>query len=147
LWRVKQFEYIQCDVHQFHGIEIEPSAAHIATVALWLTDHQENLRASRLLGGNFNRLPLVRRANIVCANALTTDWATVLLPELCDFVVGNPPFVGKTFQSAAQKSDFSAVMTGIHGAGNLDFVAAWYHTAARYLADAAARPGHAAAGD
>jgi hypothetical protein len=90
----KEFEYIQCDVHQCHGIEIEASAAHIATVALWLTDHQENLRASRLLGGNFNRLPLVRRANIVCANALTTDWATVLLPELCDYVVGNPPFVG-----------------------------------------------------
>ena len=137
----KQFEYIQCDVHQFHGIEIEPSAAHIATVALWLTDHQENLRASRILGGNFNRLPLVRRANIVCANALTVDWGSVLLPELCDYVVGNPPFVGKKEQSAEQKAVFGPVMAGLHGSGVLDFVAAWYVKAARYLADAAARTG------
>jgi hypothetical protein len=140
---VKEFGYIQCDVHQFHGIEIEASAAHIATVALWLTDHQENLRASRVLGGNFNRLPLVRRANIVCANALTTDWASVLLPELCDYVIGNPPFLGKTYQSTDQKRDMSGVMTGIHGAADLDFVAAWYVKAARYLSDAAARTGQA----
>lgn len=140
---VKEFGYIQCDVHQFHGIEIEASAAHIATVALWLTDHQENLRASRVLGGNFNRLPLVRRANIVCANALTTDWASVLLPELCDYVIGNPPFVGKKEQSAEQKASFQPVMEGVHGAGVLDFVAAWYVKAARYLSDAAARTGQA----
>lgn len=140
---VKEFGYIQCDVHQFHGIEIEASAAHIATVALWLTDHQENLRASRVLGGNFNRLPLVRRANIVCANALTTDWASVLLPELCDYVVGNPPFVGKKEQSTEQKASFQPVMEGVHGAGVLDFVAGWYVKAARYLSDAAARTGQA----
>ena len=139
----KEFAYIQCDVHQFHGIEIEPSAAHIATVALWLTDHQENLRASRALGGNFNRLPLVRRANIVLGNALTLDWASVLPPELCDYVIGNPPFLGKTYQSPDQKRDFAQVLYGVHGAGDLDFVAAWYVKAARYLADAAARTGQA----
>ena len=77
----KAFEFIQCDVHQCHGIEIEPSAAHIATVALWLTDHQENQRASRVLGGNFNRLPLDKKANIVCANALTTDWPACCRPS------------------------------------------------------------------
>ena len=140
---VKEFGYIQCDVHQFHGIEIEPSAAQIATVALWLTDHQENLRASRVLGGNFNRLPLVRRANILCGNALSIDWASVLLPELCDYVIGNPPFVGKKEQSADQKASFQPVMDAVHGAGVLDFVAAWYVKAARYLADAAARTGQA----
>lgn len=137
----KQFEYIQCDVHQFHGIEIEPSASHIATVALWLTDHQENLRASRILGGNFNRLPLVRRANIVCANALIVDWGSVLLPELCDYVVGNPPFIGAKFLSDAQRVDVGRVFHDVHNAGPLDFVAAWYVKAARYLADAAARTG------
>ena len=140
---VKEFGYIQCDVHQFHGIEIEPSAAQIATVALWLTDHQENLRASRVLGGNFNRLPLVRRANIVCANALSTDWASVLLPELCDYVIGNPPFVGAKFMSDAQRADVAIAFSGVQNAGLLDFVAAWYVKAARYLADAAARTGQA----
>ena len=140
---VKEFGYIQCDVHQFHGMEIEASAAHIATVALWLTDHQENLRASRVLGGNFNRLPLVRRANIVCANALTTDWASVLLPELCDYVIGNPPFVGAKFMSDGQRADVAIALGGVQNAGLLDFVAAWYVKAARYLSDAAARTGQA----
>jgi hypothetical protein len=129
----KAFEFIQCDVHQCHGIEIEPSAAHIATVALWLTDHQENLRASRVLGGNFNRLPLDKKANIVCANALTTDWASVLLPELCDYVIGNPPFVGAKFLSDAQRADVAHAFGDLHNAGLLDLVAAWYVKAARYV--------------
>lgn len=146
----KEFEQIQCDVHQCHGIEIEASAAHIATVALWLTDHQENLRASRALGGNFNRLPLVRKANIVQGNALTLEWAEVLPPAQCSYVIGNPPFVGKKEQTAAQKACFQPVMNALHGAGVLDFVAAWYVKAARYIrgescvgatASATAQPG------
>ena len=128
-----QFGQIQCDVHQFHGIEIEPSAAHIATVALWLTDHQENQRASRALGGNFNRLPLEKKANIACENALTTDWASVLPPERCAYVIGNPPWLGKANQSAAQKKELARVMHGVHGAGDLDFVCGWYILAAKYI--------------
>lgn len=129
----KQFEQIQCDVHQFHGIEIEASAAHIATVALWLTDHQENQRASKALGGNFDRLPLEKKANIVCANALTTDWSRVLAPEMCDYVIGNPPFIGAKFMSDAQRAEVARVFIGIHNAGLLDFVAAWYVKAAQYV--------------
>ena len=129
----KQFEHIRCDVHQFHGIEIEPSAAHIATVALWLTDHQENQRASLALGGNFNRLPLDKKANIVCANALTTDWASVLPPALCDYVIGNPPFVGAKFMSDAQRADVARAFGTVPNAGLLDFVAAWYVKAVPYI--------------
>ncbi|MEY4978827.1 MAG: hypothetical protein RLZZ352_1097 [Pseudomonadota bacterium] len=129
----KQFEHIRCDVHQFHGIEIEPSAAHIATVALWLTDHQENQRASMALGGNFNRLPLDKKANIVCANALSTDWASVLPPALCDYVIGNPPFVGAKFMSDAQRADVAQVFGLLPNAGLLDFVAAWYVKAVPYI--------------
>ena len=129
----KQFEQIQCDVHQFHGIEIEPSAAHIATVALWLTDHQENQRASKALGGNFNRLPLDKKANIACANALTKDWASVLPPELCDYIIGNPPFVGAKYLSDEQRADATRVFGKLPNAGLLDLVAAWYVKAVPYL--------------
>ena len=129
----KQFGQIQCDVHQFHGIEIEASAAHIATVALWLTDHQENQRASKALGGNFTRLPLKNKGNIVCANALTKDWASVLVPEMCDYVIGNPPFIGAKFMGDEQRADVARVFGSIHNAGLLDFVAAWYVKAAHYV--------------
>jgi hypothetical protein len=131
----REFETLRCDVDQCHGIEIEPSAAHIATVALWLTDHQENRAAGLALGGNYHRLPLKKRANIVMGNALTLDWAQVLPPAQCSYVVGNPPFIGSSYQSAEQKSHAAAVFHGIHGAGVLDFVAAWYIKAAHYLRD------------
>jgi hypothetical protein len=32
-------------VDKFHGIDIDESAVHIATLALWLVDHQMNLNS------------------------------------------------------------------------------------------------------
>lgn len=121
-----------CDVDQFHGIEIDPSAAQIATVALWLTDHQMNCRVNSN-GEPYRRLPLSARANIVCANALQLDWNEVIPAEKCSYVMGNPPFLGKSNQSAAQKEDMALVTKSIQSAGVLDYVAAWYVKAARYI--------------
>lgn len=112
----------QCDVHQFHGIEIDPTAAEIATVAMWLTDHQMNQR----WGASYKRLPLKNKANIVCANALRIDWEKVIPAERCDYIVGNPPFLGKSNQSSAQKEDMALIFEGAKGAGVLDYVTAWY---------------------
>ena len=123
---------IRCNVDQFHGIEIDDSAAQIATVALWLTDHQMNIKVQSL-GLYYHRIPLVKKANIVCANALRIDWNDVIPAEKCSFVMGNPPFVGSTYQSKEQKSDCAEVFKGMKGAGVLDLVAAWHITAARYI--------------
>jgi hypothetical protein len=123
---------IRCNVDQFHGIEIDDSAAQIATVALWLTDHQMNTKVQSL-GLYYHRIPLVKKANIVCANALRIDWNDVIPAEKCSFVMGNPPFVGSTYQSKEQKSDCAEVFKGMNGAGVLDLVAAWHITAARYI--------------
>lgn len=112
----------QCDVHQFHGIEIDPTAAEIATVAMWLTDHQMNQR----WGASYKRLPLKNKANIVCANALRIDWEKVIPAERCDYIVGNPPFLGYTQQSKEQKEDMAQIYQGAKGAGVLDYVTAWY---------------------
>ena len=124
---------ILCTVNQFHGIEIDDSAAQIATVALWLTDHQMNLKVGKELGNYFNRIPLTKKANIVCANALQIDWADVITPARCSFIMGNPPFVGSTFQTKEQKADCAAIFQGIQGGGVLDLVAAWHIKAARYI--------------
>ena len=123
---------ILCNVDQFHGIEIDDSAAQIATVALWLTDHQMNLKVQHF-GLYYKRIPLVKKANIVCANALRIDWADVLPPEQCSFVMGNPPFVGRQYQTNEQKADLALVFHGMSGAGVLDLVAAWHVKAARYI--------------
>jgi len=50
-----------------------------------------------------------------------------------DFIIGNPPFIGKSNQNAAQKTDMEKVFAGIKGAGVLDYVAAWYIKAAQFI--------------
>jgi type I restriction-modification system DNA methylase subunit len=123
---------ILCNVHQFHGIDIDESAVHIATLAMWLVDHQMNLRVQEL-GLYYNRIPLVKKANIVCANALRLNWEEVIEPKDCSFIMGNPPFVGRQYQTKAQKDDLALVFHGMNGAGVLDLVAAWHIKAARYI--------------
>jgi hypothetical protein len=90
-------------LEQVHGIEIEEWSSQIATVALFLTDHQENLKLETVLGYAPNRFPLTHSAKIVHANSLKTNWSDVC--EMGDnrIIVGNPPFLGSTFQSKEQK--------------------------------------------
>ncbi len=76
-------QLIALDVDQFHGIEIEEFPAQVAQVALWLIDHQMNLRASEAFGQYFVRIPLKATPHIVNGNALRRDWAEVLPPERC----------------------------------------------------------------
>ncbi|QXL84387.1 DNA methyltransferase [Comamonas sp. NLF-1-9] len=133
-------QLISLDVDQFFGIEIEEFPAQIAQVALWLVDHQMNLRVSEEFGLYFARIPLKSSARVVHGNALTLDWNEVLPAEQCSYVLGNPPFLGKKEQSAAQKEAFALVMGQIKGFGVLDFVAAWYIKAARYMQGAVSTP-------
>lgn len=118
-------------VEQVAGIEVEEFAARIAEVALWLMDHQLNLALSARFDQRYVRLPLTSGARILNQNALRTDWAAEF-PGL-DYIVGNPPFVGKKEQTATQKADLLYVYNGASGAGILDFVSGWYKKAADYI--------------
>lgn len=126
----------QVDVHQFYGIEIEEWPARIAEVALWLMDHQSNLRILDAFSQPYLRLPLKQSPHIHIGNALRMDWNELLPAKECSYVLGNPPFVGKSFMSKDQKADMRAVVdasSGLKGAGVLDYVAGWYLTAAKYI--------------
>lgn len=123
----------QVDVDQFYGIEIGEWPARIAEVALWLMDHQMNLKVSEAFGQLYQRLPLKKSPHIHCANALRTDWNDVLLPEKCSYVLGNPPFVGKHLMDAQQEDDMALVWGEAVGSGFLDYVTAWYLKAAVYI--------------
>ena len=121
------------DVDQFYGIEISEWPARIAEVAMWLMDHQMNLKVSEAFGQLYQRLPLKKSPTIVCGNALRLDWAQILPPDQCTYVLGNPPFVGKQFATAEQKADMDIVCGKVKGAGVLDYVAAWYFKAGAYI--------------
>lgn len=124
---------IGIDVDQFYGIEIEEFPAQIAQVALWLMDHQMNLRVSEEFGLYFARIPLKTSPRIVHGNALRVEWNDVLPAERCSFVLGNPPFIGYSNQLAGQKADSEAVFKPLKNGGTLDFVAAWYVKTTLYM--------------
>jgi hypothetical protein len=121
------------DVDQFYGIEIEEFPSQIAQVALWLMDHQMNLRVSEEFGQYFVRLPLRKAPNIVYGNALTLDWRSVIGPGALSYIVGNPPFVGAKYMNEGQREEVAAVFVGTKNAGLLDYVTCWYRKAAEYM--------------
>ncbi len=131
--RVPQMRFSMVDVDQFHGIEIEEFPAQIAQVALWLMDHQMNVRFSEDFGMYFARIPLTTTPHILHGNALRASWEDVLMPDRCAYLLGNPPFVGAKFMDEAQRQGARLVFAGVQNAGLLDFVAAWYVKAARYM--------------
>ena len=131
---VAQFT-ILCDVDQFYGIEIEEFPAQIAQTALWLMDHQMNLRVSEEFGRYFVRLPLQKSATIVHGNALRLDWREIVKPTELHYILGNPPFGGKKEQNASQKQDMTRIFADVPGASVLDFVTAWYRKAVDFMAD------------
>jgi len=110
-------------VSQFYGIEIEAFPAEIAKVALWLMDHLCNMEVADRFGQYFARIPIKDSPHIVCANALTTDWPRT------DYIMGNPPFNGARTMTKEAKGDLESVFKGVKGAGNLDFVTAWFKKA------------------
>lgn len=127
------------DVDQMFGIEIQEWPARIAEVALWLMDHLMNLEVSEAFGQLYQRLPLKKSPTIVCGNALRIDWKTVIAPEKCAFILGNPPFVGKHLMTSSQKEDMDHIWGRVKGAGVLDYVTAWYFKTAEYLGTACPR--------
>jgi len=121
------------DVDAFYGIEISEWPVRIAEVAMWLMDHQMNIRLSEAFGEYFVRLPLKKSPTIVCGNALRLDWKKILPPGQCNYVLGNPPFVGKKARNGAQQADMDIVFGEVKGTGVLDYVCCWYLRAAQYI--------------
>jgi hypothetical protein len=128
-------QLVAVDVDQFYGIEIEEFPAQIAQVALWLVDHQMNIKVSEEFGSYFVRIPLKHAATIVHGNALQLDWNAVLPAPTCAYVLGNPPFVGAMVMSDTQREDMAKVFSNLKSYGVLDYVSAWYWKAARYIQD------------
>lgn len=123
------------DVHQFYGIEIEEFPARIAEVALWLTDHQANIALSQAFSQLVHRLPLRASPHIHVGNALRMDWRKVIPPDQCSYILGNPPFVGKHYQTRQQKADLGEVLLNFRNVGDVDYVVAWFKRAAEYIQD------------
>lgn len=121
------------NVDQFYGIEFEEFPARIAEVAMWLIDHQMNMMVSQEFGEYFVRLPLKNSATIINDDALEINWEDVVSKFDLNYILGNPPFSGSKIMSQHQRNQVVREFNNKPGSGTLDFVAAWYAKAAKYI--------------
>ena len=120
-------------VSQFYGIEYEEFPARIAEVAMWMMDHIANNEINEAFRLNYARIPLKDSAHILHGDALETDWAELLAPEKCRYIMGNPPFIGAKYQTKLQRAQVRQI-AGLGGSGGtLDYVTAWFIKAGQYL--------------
>ncbi|MFE4465685.1 DNA methyltransferase [Oerskovia sp. NPDC056781] len=127
---------------QFVGIEIEEWPAMIAETAMFLVDHQENIRLAEEFGVMPDRLPIEISTKIARKNALRVDWRAVAglaAGQSADnlIILGNPPFIGMNRMTAAQQEDRTHVFESVDArdlrTGRLDYVACWYARAIAML--------------
>ena len=122
---------IKVSIGQFYGIEINDFAVTVAKTALWIAESQMMKKTEDIVHMDLDFLPLKTYANIVEANALRIDWEDVISRDKCNYIMGNPPFVGARLMSPTQKEDlFNIFGTKWKNAGNLDYVSCWYKKSA-----------------
>ncbi len=125
---------IKVSIGQFYGIEINDFAVTVAKTALWIAESQMMKKTEDIVHMDLDFLPLKTYANIVEANALRIDWEDVIPRDKCNYIMGNPPFVGARLMSPAQKEDlFNIFGTKWKNAGNLDYVSCWYFKASQLM--------------
>lgn len=135
---------MKVSIHQFYGIEINDFACVVAKTAMWIAELQMMQETQSIVEMNLDFLPLKSYVNIVEGNALRMDWQEVLPPSQCNYVMGNPPFVGYSLQSKEQKADMLGIYVDEKGksyktAGKIDYVAGWYFKAAEYMQNTGVR--------
>lgn len=121
---------IKVSIGQFYGIEINDFAVTVAKTALWIAESQMMRETEEVVHMSLDFLPLKSYANIIEGNALRVDWESVVPKDELSYIMGNPPFVGFTYMTAAQKADMQIVFPKTK---NLDFVCAWYKIASEYI--------------
>ena len=126
----ENFNPIKVSIGQFYGIEINDFAVTVSKTALWIAESQAMQETENIVHKNLDFLPLKSYTNIIEGNALYMDWGSVVPKEQLNYIIGNPPFVGFTFQSQEQKADMQKLFPKVK---NLDYVCAWYKIASDFI--------------
>jgi len=126
-------EGLTVDPHQFLGLELNPRAAAIAELVLWIGYLQWHYRTR----GNVRPPEPVLRdfKNIECRDAVLADGQPAAWPE-ADYVVGNPPFIGAGSMRAALGDAYAEALRAAYPEvpDSADLVMFWWHKAAALVA-------------
>lgn len=126
---------IKVSIQQFYGIEINDFAVKVAKTALWIAEAQMWNETKKIISSFTNIsdfLPLETYDNIVEANALRIDWNDVIPNTKCNYIMGNPPFVGMKEMTDENKKDMKLVIP-VNKFKQMDYVASWYFKSSEYI--------------
>ena len=137
---------IKVHIQQFYGIEINDFAVAVSKTALWIAEYQMYLDTMDLYNEISNEfLPLDSYENIVLGNALRIDWNDVVPNFKCNYIMGNPPFVGarKMKQGGDQKAEIRNIFYDVEAefVQDLDYVCGWYAKAGSYIMNSSIKVG------
>ena len=124
---------IKVSIRQFYGIEINDFAVSVARTALWIAESQMMKETEDIVNMSLEFFPLKSYSNIIEGNALRIDWEEVVPKYDLNYIMGNPPFVGKKEQNKQQKEEIKNIFSNLKGSGNLDYVCGWYAKALEYI--------------
>ena len=123
------------ELNQFYGIEIDDFAHETAKLSLHIAEHQVNLKFKEIFGETKPTLPLGKGGNIICGNATRLEWEKVC-PKDKDseiYILGNPPYLGSSYQNKEQKDDLMSVAKKLEKYRNLDYISCWFIKATTYI--------------
>ena len=124
---------VKVSIQQFYGIEINDFACVVAKTAMWIAELQMLEETREIIERDIDLLPLKTYVNIIEGNALQLDWEKVVPKEKCDYIMGNPPFVGASMMTSEQKNDVENCIGKGKLTRSIDYVGAWYHKTAEYI--------------
>lgn len=144
----------------FRGIEVNDFPTEIARLALIIAEYQCDVLYLGQKEALKDFLPLSKQNWITCGDSLQLDWLSICPPtgksvkiygddlfhtpleqSEIDFeneggetyICGNPPYLGSTYQTAAQKDGLKTVFSNkTKKYKSLDYVAGWFMKAAEY---------------
>lgn len=124
----------------FHGIEPNDFACRTARLSLWISQIQADALMSEIGLTPAPMLPLHDAGDIHQGSALEIDWSLIVSPANTDngeiYIIGNPPYLGSTYQTKEQKADMDRIFQGhLKNWRNLDFVAAWFKLMVDHIRD------------
>ena len=117
----------------FFGIELDDFAHEVATLSLWLAEHQMNREFFAAFGRTKPALPLSETGNIVKGNACRLDWETVCPKHDGDeiYIMGNPPYLGSRRQDDGQKDDLKFIFGDVYK--SVDYISAWFFKGSNFI--------------
>jgi len=115
------------------GIEINPYAAELARLTVWITELQWQLRN----GFGIKRSPILGKLDgIVCRDALINPDGSEAQWPAVDVVIGNPPFLGSHSMRTELGDEYTERLRSCFGrrlSGNCDLVVYWFEKAAQLI--------------